>query len=325
MIEQDPFALIEAMTIAGFADGCEHGYIYLRGEYPLALGPAGRTPSPAARTRGLLGDDIMGHGLRFDIELRKGAGAYICGEETALFNSIEGFRGEPRNKPPFPVDVGLFGKPTVRQQRRDAGQRARTSSRRAARRSRPPAPSSRRARASSACPAASSGRACTRRRSAATLGDVIDLAGGVAGGRELRAILLGGAAGAFVGPDMLDLRAVVRGHPCGRRDARLGRDHAARRHGRSGAHPAADRRLLPRRVVRPVRALPRRHGAPAGGAAAAGERPPAGHRRRRAGAAGRDRAQAMRDASICGLGQTAASAIESALRTLRPFAEEGVA
>src|SRR5438067_6585855 len=66
-----------------------------------------------ARSAGMLGKNIMGAGFRFDVEIRRGAGAYICGEETALFNSIEGFRGEPRNKPPFPVDVGLFGKPTV--------------------------------------------------------------------------------------------------------------------------------------------------------------------------------------------------------------------
>ena len=83
--------------------------------------------------RGFLGDDIMGRGLRFDIEMRRGAGAYICGEETALFNSIEGFRGEPRNKPPFPVEAGLFGKPTVVNNVETPGQRARTSCSRAAR------------------------------------------------------------------------------------------------------------------------------------------------------------------------------------------------
>src|SRR5207247_9904578 len=112
LMEEDPFAVLEAMTIAAFATGCERGYIYVRGEYPLAIerlhGAAGEP-----RTRGFLGDDILGEGLRFDVESRRGAGAYICGEETALFNSIEGKRGEPRNKPPFPVQVGLFGKPTL--------------------------------------------------------------------------------------------------------------------------------------------------------------------------------------------------------------------
>ena len=111
-MEGDPFALIEAMTIAGFATGCEKGFIYIRGEYPLATERLNHAIE-LARRAGLLGDDILGRGVRFEIELRRGAGAYICGEETALFNSIEGFRGEPRNKPPFPTEAGLFGAPTL--------------------------------------------------------------------------------------------------------------------------------------------------------------------------------------------------------------------
>src|SRR5919197_407550 len=112
LMEQDPFGLVEALTIAGFATGSECGYLYIRGEYPLATERL-RHAIDECRARGLLGPDVMGEGFAFDIELRRGAGAYICGEETALFNSIEGKRGEPRNKPPFPVDVGLFGKPTA--------------------------------------------------------------------------------------------------------------------------------------------------------------------------------------------------------------------
>jgi NADH-quinone oxidoreductase subunit F len=112
LMEQDPFALVEAMTIAAFATGCEHGYLYVRAEYPLAHARI-ENALEQARLHGLLGDDVMGSGTAFDIELRIGAGAYVCGEETALFQSIEGYRGEPRNKPPFPVEVGLFGKPTV--------------------------------------------------------------------------------------------------------------------------------------------------------------------------------------------------------------------
>ena len=111
VMEQDPFAVIEALTIAGYATGCERGYIYIRGEYPLATARLGHAIAEARR-HGFLGDDVMGEGFAFDIELRRGAGAYICGEETALFNSIEGKRGEPRNKPPFPVQRGVFGKPT---------------------------------------------------------------------------------------------------------------------------------------------------------------------------------------------------------------------
>jgi NADH-quinone oxidoreductase subunit F len=112
LMEEDPFAVVEGMTIAGYATGCERGYLYLRGEYPLAAERLGGAID-AARAAGLLGGDVMGAGFAFDIEIRRGAGAYICGEETALFNSIEGKRGEPRNKPPFPVQVGLFGRPTV--------------------------------------------------------------------------------------------------------------------------------------------------------------------------------------------------------------------
>ncbi|MGH9282863.1 MAG: NAD(P)H-dependent oxidoreductase subunit E, partial [Acidimicrobiales bacterium] len=112
LLEGDPFAVLEAMTIAAYATGCERGYVYLRGEYPRALRTLERAVT-TAYDRGFLGADVMGLGFAFDVEIRRGAGAYICGEETAIFNSVEGYRGEPRNKPPFPVEVGLFGKPTV--------------------------------------------------------------------------------------------------------------------------------------------------------------------------------------------------------------------
>jgi NADH-quinone oxidoreductase subunit F len=112
LMEGDPFALLEAMTIAAYATDCERGFIYVRAEYPLAHERL-ENAFAQARARGLLGDDVMGTGFAFDVELRIGAGAYVCGEETALFQSIEGYRGEPRNKPPFPVEVGLFDKPTV--------------------------------------------------------------------------------------------------------------------------------------------------------------------------------------------------------------------
>ena len=123
LMEEDPFAVVEGMTIAGYATGCERGYLYLRGEYPLAAERMAGAID-AARAAGLLGAAVMDAGFAFDIEIRRGAGAYICGEETALFNSIEGKRGEPRNKPPFPVQVGLFGLPHRREQRGDARERA---------------------------------------------------------------------------------------------------------------------------------------------------------------------------------------------------------
>ena len=105
-------AIIEGMIISGYAIGATHGFVYVRAEYPLAV----ERLSDAlvqAREAGLLGDNILGSGFRFDIEIRIGAGAFVCGEETALMASVEGHRGEPRQKPPFPFEAGIFGKPTI--------------------------------------------------------------------------------------------------------------------------------------------------------------------------------------------------------------------
>jgi len=112
LMEGNPFGLVEAMTIAGFAVGAEKGFLYIRGEYPEATAAMAKAVDEA-RAAEMLGQDVAGAGFSFDIEIRRGQGAYICGEETALFNSIEGYRGEPRQKPPFPTTHGLFGKPTV--------------------------------------------------------------------------------------------------------------------------------------------------------------------------------------------------------------------
>ncbi|MFD0802255.1 NADH-quinone oxidoreductase subunit F, partial [Streptomonospora algeriensis] len=112
LMEGDPFSVIESLTIAGYANNAATGYLYIRGEYPRALWLL-ENAIELARARNLLGTDILGSGFDFDIEIRRGAGAYICGEETAIFNSIEGLRGEPRSKPPFPVERGVFGKPTA--------------------------------------------------------------------------------------------------------------------------------------------------------------------------------------------------------------------
>ena len=110
LMEGDPFALIESMTIAGLTIGAERGYLYIRAEYPLA---SARLEGALAQVRaaGLLGEDTAGSGRLFDIEIRRGGGAYICGEETALMNSIEGKRGEPRNKPPSPPRWACSGVP----------------------------------------------------------------------------------------------------------------------------------------------------------------------------------------------------------------------
>ncbi len=186
LIESDPFGLLEAMMIAALAADCSHGWIYLRGEYPeaeAALASAIET----FRREGILGDG-------FDITLRRGAGAYICGEETAIFNSMEGFRGEPRNKPPYPFEQGLFGLPTVVNNVETLMN----------------------------VPPIVLGRATSNRRlfclSGAierpgvyevelglTLGELIERAGGLPTGAELQAVLLGGAAGRYVAPESLDL------------------------------------------------------------------------------------------------------------------------
>ncbi len=112
LMEGDPYVLIEGMTIAGLAVGATYGYIYVRSEYPHAIATL-EAAIDRARSVGWLGDDVHGSGRRFDLEVRKGAGAYICGEETSLLESIEGKRGVVRAKPPLPAISGLFGKPTV--------------------------------------------------------------------------------------------------------------------------------------------------------------------------------------------------------------------
>jgi NADH-quinone oxidoreductase subunit F len=209
LMEQDPYALVEALSIMGYACGAEQGYIYIRGEYPLAEARL-RAAVEAARARGLLGPDVMGAGFAFDIEVRRGAGAYIAGEETALINSIEGKRAEPRNKPPFPAQSGLFGKPTainnvetllcVLEILRIGG-----------------ADFARIGTKDSTGTRLFCLSGCVERPGlyeyefGVTLREVIDAAGGVRGGRPLRAVLLGGAAGAFVGPDAMDVPLTFEG------------------------------------------------------------------------------------------------------------------
>lgn len=112
VLEGDPHSVIEGMAICGRAIGAEQGYVYVRAEYPLAIERLSYAIEKA-REYGLLGKDILGTGFNFDIEIRIGAGAFVCGEETALLTSIEGKRGEPRPRPPFPANAGVWGKPTV--------------------------------------------------------------------------------------------------------------------------------------------------------------------------------------------------------------------
>ncbi|WP_410659118.1 NAD(P)H-dependent oxidoreductase subunit E [Amycolatopsis sp. lyj-112] len=320
LIEGDPFALVESMTIAAFAIGAQKGYVYLRGEYPRALRLL-RNAIDVAHERGFLGTDIMGHeGFSFDIEVRRGAGAYICGEETAIFNSIEGFRGEPRTKPPFPVEKGLFGKPTavnnvetlvnvplILTEGCEAYRRIGTEH--------------------SAGPKLFCLSGNVRRPGVyevpfgTTLDDLLSLAGGVPDGRELRAILLGGAAGGFVRPDETGL-------PLTMEDARaagatlgsgvvLALDDQADLGGFLVRIAAFFRdescgQCVPCRIgtVRQEEALHRIVG---------------GKKLSTGGddlALLREVGQVMRDSSICGLGQTAWNAIESAIDRLGALEEQ---
>jgi NADH-quinone oxidoreductase subunit F len=311
VMEEDPFTIVEAMTIEAFAVGAVRGFLYLRGEYPLCESRLANAIT-RARDAGLLGEDILGSGFSFDLELRRGAGAYICGEETALFESIEGKRGEPRNKPPFPVEVGVFGKPTGVNNIETLVNIPTIVLKGGA------------AFAAIGTPGSTGPKLfCVSGHVArpgvyevefgATLGELIELAGGVAGGRGLKAVLLGGAAGVFVGPDVLDTpltfeatRAIGATIGSGvvmvfdetadmvgtlRRIARFFRDESCGQ-------------CVPCRVgtVRQEELLARLESGALNGSrddelALLGE-------------IGR----AMRDASICGLGQTASSAIESAFR-----------
>ena len=205
IMEHDPYSLIEAMTIGGYAMGAEQGWIYIRGEYPEATRQL-KSAIAEARSKGMLGDDVGGHNFRFDIELRLGAGAYICGEETALLNSIEGYRGEPRNKPPFPTTNGLFGQPTainnvetmvnVNQIMLLGGDEYAAIGTE---------------KSTGTKLFCLSGHVTNpgvyEVTYGATLREVIDLAGGATG--NLHSILMGGAAGSFISTDMLDVPLTI--------------------------------------------------------------------------------------------------------------------
>ena len=294
VMESDPLAVVEAIAITAFATGCEKAYIYIRGEYPLATARI-TAAIAASRQSGML-DEL-------EINIFRGQGAYICGEETALFNSIEGFRGEPRQKPPFPAQAGLFGRPTVINNVEtlinvpeivlgggDAYASVGTADSTGTR---------------LFCLSGDLARPGTYEiEMGRTLGDLVELAGGFAG--EPKAILLGGAAGFFVSSEYLSMPltfedARARGVTLGsgvvmafnhdrdmkdvvRRVARFFRDESCGQ-------------CVPCRVgtVRIEEAVARARSAPI-------DRPLIA-----------DLDRAMKDASICGLGHTAASVVQSAM------------
>jgi NADH-quinone oxidoreductase subunit F len=314
LMEGDPFAVVEAMTIAAIATGCEQGYLYVRAEYPLARSRI-ENAIEQSRTHGFLGSDIEARGFSFDIEVRRGAGAYICGEETALFNSIEGKRGEPRNKPPFPVQVGLFGKPTLVNNVETLVNVLDVVTE------------------GGAAFAATGTQESTGTRlfcvsggvrepglyevpMGTTLRALIELAGGLNQGRSLQAVLLGGAAGSFVTEQQLDVPLSFEGTRA--IGATLG----------SGAvivlDDSVDVRQILVRIARffrdescgqcvPCRVGTKRQEEVLERLLSARN----GDARQSDISLLSDIAQAMRDASICGLGQTAANAIASGLTQLK--------
>lgn len=315
LMEEDPYLLIESMTIAGLATGCEQGFLYIRGEYPLAFERLSHAIRQA-RHHGFLGKRILNRDLTFDIEIRRGAGAYICGEETALFNSIEGYRGEPRNKPPFPTEVGLFGRPTLVNNVETLvnvpgivlwGGRSFAA-----------IGTPRSTGTKLFCLSGHVGRPGVYEVPfGASLASLLELAGGVGGSSRLQGVLIGGAAGTFLSPGELDTPMTFEGTRA--IGAALGsavvmpfddsvdlskillRIAAFFRDESCG-------QCVPCRVgtVRQEEALSRLFG---GNAQGVGQAP----------LQLAEIGQVMSDASICGLGHTASSAVQSALARWSEF------
>ena len=283
MLESDPFNVVEGMIIGGFAIGAHQGFFYVRAEYPMAIQRI-ENAIDQCREWGLLGKNILGSGFDFDLEIRLGAGAFVCGEETALIHSIEGERGQPRIRPPYPTESGLWGKPTVINNVETFAN--------------VPAIINYGAEWFASIGTEKSGgtkvfalagkvthTGLVEVPMGTTLREVVyDIGGGVAGGKQLKAIQTGGPAGGCIPAKWLDTAGRFR-------HARQGRlDHGQRRHDRPGRRRLHGRHrqvlhdLLAGRVVRQVHALPRRHHADAGD--------PRAHHRRQGHARGPRQARA---------------------------------
>ena len=287
ILEGDPHSVIEGMAIAAHTVGAERGYIYVRAEYPLAVERL-KIALAQARERGLLGKNILGSEFDFDMEIRMGSGAFVCGEETALLTSIEGNRGEPRPRPPFPAVQGLWGKPTRAEQRRNLRQRAgdrpqrrrpgtpRTAPNEQGHQGLRPGRNDQELRPGRGARRHAAGRPDLRHRRRHPQRQ------GVQGGADRRPLRR-------LHPQAAPER------PAGLRVAlRAGRDHGLRRpdrHGRGQLH-GRRRPLLPRirpgGIVRQVRPLPRGHQADAGNPQPHLRGPRRGGRRRAADRPGRD-------------------------------------
>ena len=315
VLEGDPHSLIEGMVIGAYAIGAHQGYVYVRAEYPLAVERLEHALGQA-RENGLLGDDIMGTGFDFDLEIRMGSGAFVCGEETALMTSIEGHRGEPRPRPPFPAVSGLWGKPSVLNNVETFANIAPIILK-------------------GAEWYASTGTETSKGTKVFALGGnvqhtglvevpigmqlgelIYEVGGGIPGGKDFKAAQLGGPSGGCIPKQHLNV-PVDYAYPAGpRRDHGLGRRH---RHGRGhlhGRHRALLPRLHPGRELRQVPALPRGHQAHA--------RDRRAHLRRR-GRGGRHRASRSPSARPSARPRSAASARPPPTpcsRTIRHFRHE---
>ncbi|HSO29984.1 MAG TPA: NADH-ubiquinone oxidoreductase-F iron-sulfur binding region domain-containing protein, partial [Candidatus Sulfomarinibacteraceae bacterium] len=311
LLEEDPFSIVESMTIAGFAIGAEKGYVYIRGEYRLGEARMA-TAIRRAREGGYLGPNVMDAGFAFDIEIRRGAGAYVAGEGTALFESIEGKRAEPRNKAGRSTTAGLFQKPTAVNNVEtlvnvpglllDGGAVYATIGTERSRGTKLFSLSGHVARPG-----------VYEVEFGVTIRDLIELGGGVPGGRAVKAVLVGGAAGVFVGAESIHVPLTYEAmHGIGgalgagavtvfdettdllgilRRIAAFFRDESCGQCVPCRVGTVRQEEILARLV----------EGRPNGSA-------------EQDAALLRDLGRVMRDASICGLGQTASSAVESGLR-----------
>jgi NADH-quinone oxidoreductase subunit F len=317
LLLDDPHRVIEGILITGYAIGATKGYLYLRGEYPYIV-PVLENALAEGRRAGWLGENIQGSSFSFDVEIRLGAGAYICGEETALFESIEGKRGFPRIKPPFPTTYGLFGKPTVINNVETLCNLPFIISEGAAvyrqiGTEKSPGPKL-------FCVSGDVARPGLYEVAfGVTLRDLLDQAGGIGEGRALQAVLFGGAAGAFATPAHLDVKLTFEdlraaGLPLGSgvvmvfdetRDlrgvlARLGRFFAHESCGK--CYPCQMGTQRQKEILLRV----------AGGSTLDGDVVRL-----------QDVGWTMTDASLCGLGQTAAGAVLSAIKLWPAMFEPG--
>ncbi len=317
LLLDDPHRTIEGMLIAGYAIGASKGYLYIRAEYPYIF-PVLENALKESREAGLLGENILGSGFSFDIEVRVGAGAYICGEETALFESIEGRRGFPRIKPPFPTTYGVFGKPTVINNVETLCNvpliiAKGTAEFRKIGTEKSPGPKL-------FCVSGDVERTGVYEVPfGVTLRELLEMAGGVKGGKQLKSVLFGGAAGAFATSAHLDVKMTFEdlrgvGLPLGSGvvmvfdETRDMRD-VLNRLGHFFAHESCGKCYPCQMGTQRQKEILER--------VASGKTLPDDLIRLQ------DVGWTMTDASLCGLGQTAASAVLSAMKLWPELFEAG--